>query len=631
MCGIAGFIHGGSATDLGAPLRAMARAIAHRGPDDEGFFETVTRDGQHAVGLAHRRLSIIDLNSGHQPMGNETGRVQIVFNGEIYNFAGLRDELIGCGHRFATASDTETIVHAYEQWGTDCVSRLDGMFAFALWDADRERLLLARDRFGKKPLFLAEVGPTLLFASEIKALMAWPGLTGRLDKGQLHDYLAYRYVPGPATLFEGVRKLMPGSWALWQRENGAARLVEQRYYRPPDGEALSAPLSTDADPVGAFLAELDTAVQVRMVSDVPFGAFLSGGIDSSAVVALMSRHHGSPVKTFSVGFAEARYSELAHAAAVACQFGTEHHELVVAQDALIEHLPTIVRYRDAPVCEPSDIPIYLLSREARRQVKMVLTGEGADEVLGGYPKHVFERHAQAYAHVPAALRRALIEPLVEALPYRFHRAKTAMATLALTRFEQRMPRWFGALSSDGAERLLAPGLPPPSRAHGIQFDSAQTASALRRVLFFDQTSWLPDNLLERGDRMTMAASLEARMPFMDHRLCAFVSALPDAYRVRGRTTKWILRQAMARLLPPAILKRPKVGFRVPVNEWFRGPLQGYLRDQLTGRESKSAALYDPARLKQVINEHTGGRRNHEKLLWTLLTLEVWHRECLSRA
>ncbi len=601
----------------------MAAELAHRGPDDEGFYQDATSDGRYILGLAHRRLAIIDLSTGHQPIGNEDGSIQIVFNGEIYNFQALRQELIRCGHVFATASDTETIVHAYEEYGEACVERFRGMFAFALWDARRQRLFLARDRFGKKPLFIHARDDVLLFASEIKALLAYPGIKVEVDRESVWDYLAYRYVPGPATLYQGIHKLAPGSYAVWER--GVLR--ETRYYSPPDQLPL-VEIVLPSDPVGRFLELLDESVKIRMVSDVPFGAFLSGGIDSSAVVGLMARHSSLPVKTFSVGFAEAQYSELGYAAVIARQFETEHHELTVSQDHLMEELPALVRYRDAPVSEPSDIPIYLLAKEARRSVKMVLTGEGSDEFLGGYPKHVFERYAAAYQMLPGVLRHGLIEPLAHALPYRSRRAKTAIVNLGLEDRQDRMPRWFGALSGKERDELVA-FRPAADRRSGVQFDTPPENSALRRILYFDQTSWLPDNLLERGDRMTMAASIEARMPFMDHELAAYVSSLPDHYRVRGRQTKWILREAMKRLLPEAILERPKVGFRVPVNEWFRGPMRDYLYDHLTGADSRTRDYYRPQALAGILEEHVQGRQNHEKLLWCLLNLEIWHRECLG--
>ena len=619
MCGIAGFLLRG-ADDSTNLLRSMAAAIAHRGPDDEGFLEAKTASGDFRIGLAHRRLSIIDLSTGHQPIGNEDGSIQIVFNGEIYNFQGLRDELIVRGHQFKTDSDTETIVHAYEEYGDDCVGYFRGMFAFAIWDARRERLLLARDRFGKKPLYLYIYDGSILFASEIKSLLQYPQLSAQADTDAIWEYLAYRYVPGPRTLFRNIRKLQPGCCAVWDK----GRFREWNWYQPPDC-SIRQVVDFPDDPVGTFLDRLDEAVSIRMVSDVPFGAFLSGGIDSSAVVGLMSRHSNLPVKTFSVGFSESQYSELCYASAIADQFKTDHHELTVSQDHLMDELPALVRFRDAPVAEPSDIPIYLLAREASKTVKMVLTGEGSDEFLGGYPKHVFERYASAYQALPAMIRAGLLEPLVQAMPYRFRRAKTAVVNLGLEDWQERMARWFGALSPRERRALvsfhpaassLSPAMPHPDSRN----------SALRKILCFDQTSWLPDNLLERGDRMTMAASIEARMPFMDHELAAFVSTLPDHMRVRGRTTKWILREAMNRILPTDILERPKVGFRVPVNEWFRGPMKSYLFDHLTGPGSRTAVYFNSSALDKILSDHVNGRQNHEKLLWCLLNLEIWHRE-----
>ncbi len=625
MCGIAGIISATSTHGVAATLRAMAGAIAHRGPDDEGFFEATTRDGRHRVGLAHRRLSIIDVATGHQPLGNEDGSVQIVFNGEVYNFAELRDQLIALGHRFRTHSDTETIVHAYEQWGLDSVQRLRGMFAFALWDGPRQRLVLVRDRFGKKPLFIAQTESALVFGSEVKALLASGAIAPVVNTAAVRDYFAYRYVPAPQTLFQGIRKLMPGTLAVWER----GELREQRYYLPPDGEPLAAS-ADQRDPVDGFLQRLDEAVRIRMVSDVPFGAFLSGGIDSSAVVALMSRHADQPVRTFSVGFADAGYSELGYARTIADHFRTGHTELTVSQTDLMDHLPALVRFRDAPVAEPSDVPIYLLAREAGRSVKMVLTGEGSDEILGGYPKHVAERVGALYRVAPQALRRVLVEPAVRALPFRFRRIKTAVATMGLADHRARMIRWFGAASPQELDALLTLEAPRPGHDADspIPFEVGAGNSALRSILYFDQTSWLPDNLLERGDRMTMAASIEARMPFMDHELAAYVSSLDDRFRVQGRVGKRLLREAMARLLPREILHRPKVGFRVPVSDWFRGPMKDYLNDHLRGEQARTRHYYRPQALARVLDEHASGAQNHEKLLWTMLTLEIWHRQYL---
>jgi len=606
-------------------LPAMAERLAHRGPDDAGHFTTLSRDGGMEVGLVHRRLSIIDLEGGHQPLANERRTVWVVFNGEIYNFRDLRHELEEAGHCFATASDTEVLVHGYEEWGVACLQRLRGMFAFALWDDERQRLWLARDRMGIKPLFFTEAAGGLLFASEIKALLAHPGVEAKVDEAAIYAYLRYRYVPGPATLFQGVEKLPPGCHLTWE---GGTRRIE-RYWRPPDGTVPAA--TPEGDLPTTFLHHLDEAVRVRMVSDVPFGAFLSGGVDSAAVVALMARHSDLPINTFSVGFEESTYSELPHARRIAERFATAHHELVIRAEDIVDHLEELIGFRDAPVSEPSDIPFYLLARAARRQVKMVLTGEGSDELLGGYPKHVAERYAGAWQQLPRPLRTHLLAPLVQRLPYRFRRVKTAVAALDLAAAAERYPRWFGCLASEELRHLAV--LPEPTEAGAAMADPPFTMdpgnTPLRRLLYFDQTSWLPDNLLERADRMTMAASLEARVPFLDHELMAWVSTLPDRWRVCGRRRKVILIEALGDILPSATLRRRKVGFRVPVNRWFRTTLRDYLLDHLTSSRSRTRHYYRLPYLEAVVADHLAGRQNHEKLLWTLLNLELWHRRYLG--
>lgn len=620
MCGIAGWIARRDSSPDAAVLQAMTDALAHRGPDGEGAFIADTRDGEHRAGLGHRRLAIIDLAAGQQPMHSADGLTSIVFNGEIYNFRSLREELRQSGGNFRTNSDTEVLLEAYRLWGPECVGRLRGMFAFAIWDARREELIFARDGFGKKPLYLLEAEGLLLFASEIKAILAGSNRRPALDRASVLDYLVYRYVPGPFTLFEGVTKLPPGSIGIWRR----GTLSISRFYDPPDGSVRPS-FPRGGDPVPAFLEALDDAVAARMISDVPFGAFLSGGLDSSAVVALMSRHSGSPVNTFSVGFAEADYSELGHAERVARAFGTNHHPLEVSASGLMEHLPALIGFRDAPVAEPSDIPIYLISREAAKTVKMVLTGEGADEILAGYPKHRFEPLAAAYqSMVPTTAHRRLLAPLVRALPYRFRRLKTLAANIGLRDRRERLPRWFGALSFTERERL-AGGLGPPREPDSRPFAAAKGQSPLRRALYFDQTSWLPDNLLERGDRMSMAASIEVRMPFMDTGLAALVADFPDTARLKGCTQKAVLRRAMTGILPSEILARPKVGFRVPVNEWFRGPMRDYVHDHLLGSGSATRDLFDRPTLAGFLDEHMTGRQNHEKLIWTLLNLELFQR------
>lgn len=621
MCGIAGWVAKAERLLSMQTLESMLRAIAHRGPDGQGTcsFPGAASSG-HEVFLGHRRLAIIDPEGARQPMCDADAGLALTFNGEIYNFRELRGELSALGYAFRRDSDTEVLLRAYQHWGCGVVQHLRGMFAFAIWDAREQRLLLARDRFGEKPLFLFEDAGGLYFASEIKALLRIPGVTAVVDLQSVWDYLAYRYVPGPKTLFGGIRKLMPGTVGIWER----GRFREERYWSAPDRRPRPL-LQPPPDAVENFLARLDQAVKLQMVSDVPFGAFLSGGLDSSTIVALMSRHNSS-VKTFSVGFAEDSYSELGYAAQVARNFATEHHELIVTDRDLMDKLPALVSFRDAPVSEPSDIPIYMLAREASRSVKMVLTGEGSDEILGGYPKHIFERFAPGYQMLPGCIRHRLIEPLAHALPYGFRRMKTAVTNLNIEDWRERYARWFGALSHGERERLSVLRMNGARDGDAPPFDADPGASPLRRILYFDQTSWLPDNLLERGDRMTMAASIESRVPFLDHELAEFASSLPDHYRVRGTCSKWILREAGRRLLPARILKRPKVGFRVPVNRWFRGEMRDYLLDHLQGASSMTRDYFEPRALDRILAEHLDGRQNHEKLLWSLLNLEIWHRQ-----
>jgi asparagine synthase (glutamine-hydrolysing) len=620
MCGIAGaVVRPHSRMDLPVVDR-MLDSLAHRGPDGRGTARYVAASGDRVL-LGHRRLAIIDPEGGHQPMRDDTAGIAITFNGEIYNFRELRAQLEACGYRFNVHSDTEVLLRAYQHWGDRVAERLRGMFAFAIWDSPRQRLFLARDRFGEKPLFLHQDADGFYFASEIKALLQLPRPRPGVNLSAVWDFLAYRYVPGPKTLFEGIHKLPPATCATW--ENG--KLTQRRYWIAPDRQARDG-RARDGNVVEGFLEHLDQAVKMEMVSDVPFGAFLSGGLDSSTIVALMTRHNTN-VKTFSVGFGEGGYSELAYASVVARHFGTNHHELIVGFDDIVDNLPKLVGFRDAPVSEPSDIPIYMLAKEASKTVKMVLTGEGSDEILGGYPKHVFERFAPGYQLLPGMIRHNLIAPLTHSLPYDFRRAKTAITNLNIEDWRERYVRWFGALNHREREKLSVLRLNGYDHTNDTPpFDAEPNTSTLRRILYFDQTSWLPDNLLERGDRMTMAASIESRVPFLDHELATYVSSLPDSYRVKGLKTKWILRQAGRSLIPGPILERKKVGFRVPVNKWFQGPLKAYLCDHLRGRESKTRIYFDPQVLDRMVDDHVEGRQNHEKLLWALLNLEIWHRQ-----
>ncbi|HZE61715.1 MAG TPA: asparagine synthase (glutamine-hydrolyzing) [Burkholderiales bacterium] len=622
VCGIAGWVAPAASAPEERSLQAMLQALYHRGPDGAGSCSFTAESGAWRVVLGHRRLAIIDPNGSRQPMRDDAAGLALSFNGEIYNFRELRAELETHGHRFERDSDTEVLLRAYQQWGTQCVHRLRGQFAFAVWDALAERLFLARDRFGEKPLYLHEANGALYFASEIKALLTLPQVPHEVDLPAVWDYLAYRYVPGPRTLLSAIRKLPPATAAIWHH----GRLQEMRYWTPPDKFPRSTghPMA-NRDVPRAFLGKLGEAVEMQMVSDVPFGAYLSGGLDSSVIVALMTRF--SPkVKTFSVGFAGDRQTELSHAALVAREFGTEHHEMVVTPRDFIEYLPQLVAARDAPVSEPSDIAIFMLSREARRTVKMVLTGEGSDEILGGYRKHAAECLAWMYWSVPRPLRR-MAAPLVQALPSRFRDLKIAMASLNCDDWRERYVRWFGAMDYSQRRSLSRLRVPEGGPRDDLPpFDAHPDAGPLRRMLYFDQTSWLPDNLLERGDRMTMAASIESRVPFLDHELVEFAAALPDHWRVDELRRKRVLREIARSLLPREIPERSKVGFRVPVSEWFTGGMREYLFDHLRSSDSLTRAYYDTAVLDRVVDEHTRGVQTHDKLLWTLLTLEIWHRQ-----
>ena len=453
MCGIFGWALSAANRQNRETLARITDLMAHRGPDGAGYWLSKTSDGHFQIGLGHRRLSIIDIGGGSQPMSSEDGRVTVTFNGEIYNYIELREELLSLGHRFRTASDTEVLIEAYRAWNLEAIRRFRGMFAFALWDAETQRLVLARDAFGKKPLFLAERPGALLFGSEIEPLVQFPGFDRAFNAEALGQYLLNRYVPGPSTFFRAVRKLQPGHYAVWQ----AGNLTITRYFTPPFATTVPDVTSFE-EAVRMFDTTFDEAVHIRMRSDAPFGAYLSGGIDSSAVVATMVRHSSEPVRTFSVGFREAEYSELDHARVVAEQFGTDHHELVVEPGAFMDHWPTAVLRRGAPVSEASDIPIFMLSKLASGSVKMVLTGEGSDELMGGYPKHRAEPWVNLYQRLmPKVLHEQLIGPLVRALPYSMRRVKVLALAAGERDLVNRMRVWFGGVSVKEREAIIGSG------------------------------------------------------------------------------------------------------------------------------------------------------------------------------
>jgi asparagine synthase (glutamine-hydrolysing) len=627
MCGIAGLVTG-SAADQRTAMKNMLDRLAHRGPDGEGTFSAICDGGRRHMMLGHRRLAIIDVENGAQPMIARGGNLAIVFNGEIYNYVELRNELALLGYSFETGSDTEVLLRAYEQWGEDCVGRLRGMFAFAVWDGERDHLFLARDRFGKKPLYMYEDGDDFIFASEIKAILAVDGIRRRLEDDSVREFLLYRYVPAPNTLFKGIRKLAPGTTLV--RRAGMSR--ERLYYRPHDGHAKPIFFMDKRQAVALFREKLEESIKIRMRSDVPFGAFLSGGLDSSTVVALMSRHSPIPINTFSVGFDGDESGELPFARIVARHFKTNHDEVTLTARNFADLVPEVVRALDAPISEPATVPLHALSLLASKRVKMVLSGEGADEFLGGYPKYLFEPFIPlGQGLLPRSLRAPVLRYLSDLLPYRFRRARILAANFALDDERQRFPRWFGALSQDEVADLAHP-IPDGRCIDARPFETDAGVSTLRRLQYFDQSSWLPDSLLERGDRVTMAASIEARMPFMDHELSEFISSLPDSFRVHGMTGKWILREAIKNDLPPEVLARPKAGFPMPLNRWIRGPMRDLVGDLLLDPGARTLDYIRRDPLADRLQEHFKGRRDHTKLLWTLLSFELFQREySLTRA
>lgn len=617
MCGIFGWVlPEGSRRDRDL-LARLTDLQSHRGPDGGGYWLGDTADVRFQVGLGNRRLSIIDIPGGSQPMWSADSRIGVVYNGEIYNYLELRAELEAKGRIFGTSSDTEVLIESYRQWGNDAVRRFRGMFAFALWDVEKQLLLLARDPFGKKPLFLREQAGGLLFASEVQSILDFPGVSRSLNAEALPSFLLHRYVPGPRTLFRGIEKLPPGHFAIWK----SGRLEKTRYFAPPLSR-LDPDIRKFNDAVAMLDTLLDEAVRIRMRSDAPFGAYLSGGIDSSAIVSTMTRHSSGPVRTFTAGFREKALSELDYAREVADMFSTEHHELMVEPDAFFAAWPDAVRHRGAPVSETADIVIMLLSRMARANVKMVLTGEGSDEIFAGYPKYRGEAWIELYQRTtPSVLHRAVFAPLVRALPYAFHRAKVAATAAGERDFGRRMAVWFGGMTWDDCLSLAKSTMADDFRAPALA-----ASSPLRRMLYFDQSVWLPDNLLERGDRMMMAGSIEGRMPFMDQEIAFFAARLPDSFLIGHGESKRVLRAALRKTLPPRILERRKIGFQVPVGSWFRDKQRSLLLDLLASEDARIAAICHSDRLKVIVQDHLDGRQDNSRTLWALANLEMFLRE-----
>jgi asparagine synthase (glutamine-hydrolysing) len=617
MCGIAGIVGRPGEPPSREVLSAMGSALAHRGPDDA----TLALHGQ--AGLAFRRLSIIDVAGGQQPLHNEDDSCHLILNGEIYNHLELRRDLEARGHRPRTHSDAEVVLHGYEEWGDEVVPRLRGMFAFALWDDKRRRLLLARDRLGKKPLVYHEAGGRLAFASELGGLLADPQVPRQVDLDAIHQYLVYQYVPAPRTAFAGVRKLPPAHTLVF--EDGAARV--QRYWSLSFQPALDITLEDAGAEVRRLLRD---AVAVRLMSEVPLGAFLSGGIDSSAVVALMAEF--GRVKTFCIGFEEDAFDERPYAAMVASRYGTEHHEFVVRPHAA-EVLPDIVAHYGEPFADSSALPTWYLARLTRQHVTVALNGDGGDELFAGYDRYRALAAYRALAHLPG---RSLLGPVADAadgwLPARARRLLKAASTSP----EMSYARTVSIFSPEEAAALYSPEMRRRSeRASAYAplldvFAASDAPDLLGRTLHADTMTYLPGDLLAKVDIATMAHGLEARSPLLDHPLVEFAARLPSRYKL-GRTGKVVLRRAVQDLLPEAILRRPKKGFGVPLARWFRGELRGYLEETVLSSRAQSRPFFDPRAVAALVRAHGSHGRDYSAQLWALLVLELWSRRFLDGA
>jgi len=605
-------------------LVAMRDSLIHRGPDDAG----VLIDG--SVGLGHRRLSIVDLGGGRQPMANEDESVWIVFNGEIYNHGELRPMLEERGHIYRSSSDTETIIHLYEEYGPAGVQKLRGMFAYAIWDGRRRRLALARDRLGIKPLYyVTKEDGALYFASEIKALVEAGAIRPELNYNALADYAANRYTSGEETLFQGVKRLPPGHTLVWRDGQIEIERYWDLIFTKPD-----APLS-EAQYVERFSELFHECVKSHLMADVSLGMFLSGGIDSSAIAAVMSRLAKEPIKTFSVAFAEREANELEYARAVARAFKTDHHEIVVSPEQFFDHLPALVYQEDEPIAHPSSVPLYFVSDLAVNRVKVVLTGEGSDELLAGYNKYRVAIYnlllGRGYERVTPALLRNLIKKQIGNLN------GASRARRALERTFLFMPAEikdvyfdnFAVYSPSRQRRLFTADAYARMRDHNpyrtalAYIERSDAETLLDKLLAADLKTYLHE-LLMKQDQMSMAASLESRVPFLDHKLVEFATRLPDAMKLRGWTTKYVLRRAMRGVLPPQILTRKKMGFPTPIGSWFRGRFRRVLEENILSERASERGVFNPSYVRELVDRHMAGE-NHAERLWMLVNFEIWQR------
>jgi asparagine synthase (glutamine-hydrolysing) len=615
MCGISGIA---AFNESGVPegaIRSITNALRHRGPDDEGYFQS--RNGK--ILLGHRRLSIIDLESGHQPIFNEDGRIAVIFNGEIYNYLELMSELEAKGHTFSTRSDTEAIVHLYEEMGPDCVNRLRGMFALAVWDGRKEELFLARDRIGKKPLYYAVTNGTLYFASEIQALYEIPEIPKEVDYGAIDQYLTYSYIPSPCSIYKSIRKL-PQAHCLMFNANG---LTVTRYWEP------NYHLKTGLDYEEAKLELvriLSDSVRLRLISDVPLGAFLSGGVDSSAIVALMSRLSDRPVKTFSIGFPDKEYNELAYAKEVARLYRTDHHEFIVEPNRL-EDLSAIVRHYGEPYGDSSAVPTWHLSRLTRQHVTVALNGDGGDELFGGYPWypviHGFNRVSNPISRWGA---RFLLAIGKNYLPRRINRGLELLGSTEARRF-QALRSFVSVRDREGFyHEQFRHKLTAGTEEYLCRLYDESIPHDYDRSFCADLLSYLPDDLLVKVDRASMAHGLECRSPFLDREMVDFSCSLPSAWKIQGGKTKRILKEAVEGWFPKGFVDRPKMGFTVPIGKWFRGEMRPFIWDKLALGSLSQMDLLDTNSIKTLLTEHFEGVRNHESRIWNILMLSLWLEE-----
>ncbi len=630
MCGIVGILHPDGHAASAALLGAMCARILHRGPDAEG-----TRvAGSRAMGM--RRLAIIDITGGQQPTANEDGSVEVVFNGEIYNFRELRTELEQYGHHFATRSDTEVIVHAYEQWGDDALRRFNGMFAFALWDERRQRLLLARDRMGEKPLYWHHSAEGLLWGSEAKSLLAAPWVERRINPIALHHYLTLQYTPDPLTIFEGIHQL-PAAHKLVVERGGAPHVSRwwQLTFLPKwDAE--------EAEIIAQGRSLLGAAVERRLISEVPLGAFLSGGIDSSIIVALMAERLSEPVKTFSIGFEERAYSETQYARQIAARYNTEHHEFIFRPDDIVRVIEGVVDATDEPFADPAALPLFELARQTRRHVTVALCGDGGDETLGGYRRYVLDGLLRPYAALPTWLTQRVVPAAAALLPEPWWLPEDRNPIIGIKRLGQfsstshkaSLVRW-GSYFSTGEKRSLYTdrwrnelACMETADLIAAAYDEARATSLLDRTLYADQVTYLVGDLMPKTDRMTMAHSVEGRSPFLDAEWVEWTARLPRRYKVRGRQTKWLLKAAFADKLPREIVARGKQGFGVPIGPWLRDELRDWSYARLVDNRALDE-WFRPAAVRHLIDEHTGGKSNHGKRLWALLMFALWQERYLK--